>query len=73
MNGPSTKNLLRRAWRHRIPVPGFNIPYPPMLDPIVQALCDSNSFGLIMGARSEWTMLQASSIETRQFYLLYLL
>jgi ketose-bisphosphate aldolase len=44
-------------------VPGFNIPYLPMMAPTVQALRDTNSFGLIMVARLEWVKFEARSIE----------
>ena len=48
-----TNELLQRAWKNRIPVPGFNIPYLLMLEPVVHALHDSDAFGLIMVARLE--------------------
>lgn len=44
-------------------VPGFNIPYLPMMAPTVQALRDTNSFGLIMVARLEWVKFEARSIK----------
>ena len=44
-------------------VPGFNIPYLPMMAPTVQALRDNNSFGLIMVARLEWVKFEARSLE----------
>ena len=59
----STKELLRRACKNTIAVPGFNIPYLPMLEPIVQALRDSDAFGLIMVARLEWMKFEAQSLE----------
>ncbi len=58
----STNELLQKARKNKIPVPGFNIPYLPMLEPIVQALRDSHSFGLIMVARLEWTKFEAGSL-----------
>ena len=50
----NTNNLLQRAWKNKIAVPGFNIPFLTMLEPVVQALRDTNCFGLIMVARLEW-------------------
>jgi ketose-bisphosphate aldolase len=44
-------------------VPAFNIPYLPMMSATVQALQDTNSFGLIMVARSEWVKFEAHSLE----------
>lgn len=58
-----TNELLQRAWKNRIPVPGFNIPYLPMLEPIVRALRDSDALGLIMVARLEWMKFEAQSLE----------
>lgn len=44
-------------------VPGFNIPYLPMMEPVVRALRDSDCFGLIMVARLEWEKFGAGSLE----------
>jgi ketose-bisphosphate aldolase len=50
-------------------VPGFNIPYPPMMAPVVRALRDTDSFGLIMVARLEWVKFQAGSLAAiREIY-----
>ena len=58
-----TNELLRRPCKNTIAVTGFNIPYLPMLEPIVQALRDSDAFGLIMVARLEWMKFEAQSLE----------
>ena len=64
MNQPmQTVDFLIRALAHRVAVPGFNIPYLPMMAPTVRALRDTNSFGLIMVARLEWVKFGAHSIE----------
>ncbi len=59
----SINEIVRQAWREGWTVPGFNIPYLPMMQPVVNALRDCNSFGLIMVARLEWMKFQAGSIE----------
>ncbi|HOL67959.1 MAG TPA: class II fructose-bisphosphate aldolase [bacterium] len=51
------------AWRKGTAVPGFNIPYRPMMAPVVSALVDTNTFGLVMVARLEWEKFQAGSLE----------
>ncbi len=56
-------HIVRQAWREGWTVPGFNIPYLPMMQPVVNALRDCNSFGLIMVARLEWMKFKAGSIE----------
>ena len=62
MRKPTTDEIVRRAWRDGKVVPGYNIPYLPMMEPIVRALRDTNSFGLIMVARPEWIKFEAESV-----------
>ena len=59
---PAVSELMLRAFRARTAVPGFNIPYLPMMAPVVRALRDTNCFGLIMVARLEWTKFSAGGI-----------
>jgi fructose-bisphosphate aldolase, class II len=59
----SNSEILRNAWRAWTVVPAFNIPYLPMMEPIVRALRDTESFGLIAVARLEWVKFQAGSLE----------
>jgi ketose-bisphosphate aldolase len=58
--------IVRRAWAAGTVVPGFNIPYLPMMEPVVRALRDTNSFGLIMVARLEWLKFQSGSLAAIQ-------
>ncbi len=60
----TTAEAVDRAWKNHTVIPGFNIPYLPMMAPVVQALKDCNSFGLIMVARLEWIKFESKSIET---------
>ena len=55
--------LLMKARNAGTVVPAFNIPYLPMMAPTVEALRDTNSFGLIAVARLEWVKFEARSIE----------
>ncbi len=43
-------------------IPAFNIPYLPMMEPVVAALRDSDSFGFIAVARLEWIKFEAGSM-----------
>ncbi len=65
-NGMMTKHdsreIVHQAWKRGVVVPGFNIPYLPMMEPVVQALRDCNRFGLIMVARLEWEKFAAESM-----------
>jgi len=58
-----TADLVHRAVQIGTVIPGFNIPYLPMMEPVVRALRDTNSFGLIMVARLEWVKFESGSLE----------
>ena len=54
--------LIRNAGEAGLVVPGFNIPYLPMMEPVVRALRDTDAAGLIMVARLEWVKFEAGSL-----------
>jgi fructose-bisphosphate aldolase class II len=58
-----TAELIDGAWRSRTAIPAFNIPYLPMMEPVVRALRDTRSVGLIMVARLEWRKFESGSLE----------
>jgi fructose-bisphosphate aldolase, class II len=53
--------ILRKLSKHNKAVPAFNVPYLPMVEPVVQAVVDQNSFALIETARLEWYKFGAGS------------
>ena len=57
------KLIVRRALENHLVVPAFNIPHPPMLKPIAQAIVDENSVAMIQVARLEWEKFQSVSLE----------
>ena len=59
----STNTILNNAWRRKIVIPGFNIPYLPMMEPVIRALHDTGTFGLIMVARLEWMKFKSGSMK----------
>jgi len=59
----NTKAIMNNAWRSGIVIPGFNIPYLPMMEPVIRALHDTGTFGLIMVARLEWIKFKSGSIK----------
>ncbi|MFA5689769.1 MAG: class II fructose-bisphosphate aldolase [Kiritimatiellales bacterium] len=63
MSYASTQQLIERACRAGIAIPAFNIPYLPMVEPVVNALKDRNSFGLVVVARLEWKKFKSRSPE----------
>ena len=54
--------IMNKAWQTGTVVPAFNIPYLPMMAPVVRALRDSRTFGLIMVARLEWVKFSSKSL-----------
>lgn len=63
MSGISSSELINRAWRAGTAVPAFNIPYLPMMEPVVRALRDTDAVGMIVVARLEWTKFASGSPE----------
>jgi len=68
--GKSVKEIMDRALEKGIVIPGFNIPYLPMMEPVVRALVDTGTFGLVMVARLEWRKFESGS--KRAIYREYL-
>ena len=58
----TTSEVIRSALAARTAAPSFNIPYLPMMRPVVAALRDTGAFGLIAVARLEWEKFQAKSL-----------
>lgn len=56
-----TDELMVNAWKAGTVIPAFNVPYLPVMEPIVRALHDTRCFGLIAVARCEWEKFQARS------------
>ncbi len=51
--------IVKTAARRGIVVPAFNVPYLPMMEPVIQAVVDAGSFALIESARLEWYKFEA--------------
>jgi ketose-bisphosphate aldolase len=54
-------DLMLNAWNAHTAVPGFNIPFLPMMEPVVRALRDTRCFGLVSVSRLEWIKFAAGS------------
>jgi ketose-bisphosphate aldolase len=63
-NMKNTKQIIETARKLHIAVPGLNVPYPPMVQPVIDAVRDENSFALVELARVEWEKFGAISLET---------
>ena len=58
-----TQTLMTNAWKAGIVIPAFNIPYLPMMEPVIRALRDTQCFGQIAVARPEWEKFKAKSFQ----------
>ena len=57
----TTAAIIENARRSGVVIPAFNIPYLPMLQPVVRAVVDHDAFALIAVARPEWMKFEAQS------------
>ena len=55
--------IVHKALENKLVIPAFNIPHPPMLKAIVQAIVDENSVAMIQVARLEWEKFESESLE----------
>ena len=49
--------------RKKVVIPAFNVPYLPMIEPVVQALTETAAFGLIEIACIEWMNFEVKGPE----------
>ena len=61
MEPVNIKEIMCRVKKHGIVVPAFNIPHLPMMEPIIDALNDMNTIGMIAVARLEWVKFSSKS------------
>ncbi len=54
-------DLVSASARAGLVVPAFNIPYLPMMEPVMQAIVDQDCVALVAVARLEWLKFQARS------------
>ncbi|MEI6048001.1 MAG: class II fructose-bisphosphate aldolase [Bacteroidota bacterium] len=59
-----TGTIITEAFKKGIIIPGFNIPYLPMMEPVVRSLHDTGALGLIMVARLEWLKFKSGSMKS---------
>lgn len=57
------KTAVQLARQNKTVIPAFNIPYLPMVEPVVQAITDENSVAMIQVARLEWEKFESQSPE----------
>jgi ketose-bisphosphate aldolase len=57
----SLNEIVRCVSNHGKAVPAFNVPYLPMVEPVIRAVVDQNCFALVETARLEWYKFQAQN------------
>ena len=57
------KLAVAAALQNKTIIPAFNIPYLPMVEPVVQAIVDENSVAKVQVARLEWEKFESQSPE----------
>jgi ketose-bisphosphate aldolase len=56
--------VVKHAFKAGIAIPAFNVSYLPMVEPVIRAVVDQDSFALVEVARLEWTKFKAGSPES---------
>ena len=55
----NTTDIVINAYKAGVVIPAFNVPYLPMVEPVIRAVADQDSFALIETARLEWIKFEA--------------
>jgi fructose-bisphosphate aldolase class II len=58
----NTAVMMNNAFRAGLVIPAFNVPYLPMVEPVVRAVADQDCFALVEVARLEWIKFGAMSL-----------
>ena len=58
----STSAVVGAARRAGLAIPSFNIPYLPMMEPVIRAVADQDAFALVAVARLEWIKFESRSL-----------
>ncbi len=58
----TTAQIVSNAWKAGLLVPAFNIPYLPMVEPVIKAVVDQDVFALVEVARVEWRKFESRSM-----------
>jgi ketose-bisphosphate aldolase len=57
-----TNVMMKHASKAGLVIPAFNVPYLPMVEPVVRAVADQDCFALVEVARLEWIRFGAESL-----------
>jgi len=57
----NSTDLMKNARQAGLVIPAFNVPYLPMVEPVIRAVVDEDSFALVESALLEWYKFEAKS------------
>lgn len=55
-------DIVSKAWKAHLAILAFNVPYLPMVKPIIQAIVDQDAVAMVATARLEWVKFQSRSL-----------
>ena len=58
-----SNQILKRALEIERAIPAFNVPYLPMIAPVVEAIKQEDTVAFVEVARPEWETFESKSIE----------
>jgi fructose-bisphosphate aldolase class II len=58
----NTSEIINNASKAGVAIPAFNVPYLPMVEPVIRAVVDQDSFALIETARLEWSKFESQGL-----------
>lgn len=58
-----TGEIVKNALNAGVVIPAFNVPHLPMVEPVIRAVSELDSFGLVQVARLEWEKFEAKSLK----------
>ena len=67
------QDAVKKALEHKTIIPAFNIPYLPMVEPVVRAIVDENSVAMVQVARLARAKFESESPEAvaREYFKYY--
>jgi ketose-bisphosphate aldolase len=57
-----TGEIVKNALNAGVVIPAFNVPHLPMVEPVIKAVTELDSFALVQIARLEWEKFEAKSL-----------
>ena len=58
----SSAEIVKSAVQQKLVIPAFNVPYLPMIQPVIEAVADQDSFAFVEVARPEWIKFESRSM-----------